>query len=156
MPSSTSKNFTCFHFSEVSKEERILHFWYYLSVHSCVRLWTSHFLFCDAIWFKSCRFRLQECGGHKYSILQMPVSWVAEWIMAEFYWERMQYSSPILSIKMDYLMYWSEMLWHCKNHSSHCYIISTFRIMPLILVYWSQNLWNVLPAVLYPVFKWNS
>jgi len=48
---------------------------------------------------------------------------------------------------MDYLMYCSEMLWHCKNHSSHCYIVPTFSIMLLILVYWSQNLWNVLPKL---------
>jgi len=33
-----------------------------------------------------------------------------------------------------------------------CHIVPTFRIMQLILVYWSQNLWNVLPAVPYPVF----
>jgi len=44
------KSSTCFHFSEVPREKRILRFWYYLSVLSRVRLWTSHFLFYDAIW----------------------------------------------------------------------------------------------------------
>ena len=42
-----------------------------------------------------------------------------------------------------------------KISTSCCHIVPTFRIKRLILVYWSQNLWNVLPAVPYPVFKWN-
>ena len=114
MPSSTSKNFICFHFSEVPMEERILHFWYYLSVLSCVRLiFTLFVLWCHMS--KSYRFRLQECGSHRRSGLQMSVSWVAVWIMAEIYWESVQYSSSVFSIKMDYVMYWSETLWHWKK-----------------------------------------
>jgi hypothetical protein len=148
MPLGTFKKFTFFYFSEVPREERILRFWYYLSVLSCVRLWFSHFLFCDAIWVSHTGSGCKS-GSHKHSILQMSLSWVAVWIMAEFYWESVQYSSSVLlSLKIDYLMYWSEMLWHWKKISpSCCHIVPTFRVMQLILVYWSQNLWIVLPGV---------
>jgi hypothetical protein len=117
-------------------------------------IFTLFVLWCHTT--KSCRFRLQECGGHKYSILQMSLSWIAVWIMAEFYWENVQYFVIYIKYENELLnVLVRNALEFEKISLSCCHIVSTFRIMQLILVYWSRNLWTLLRAVPYLVFKWN-